>query len=189
MPNPMTKLRINAFAYYNQRKGWDKEAAEIADTMCMLKAHFPGFSEEFIFLLSHRRFGIRKRSSQPILAQEMDDALRFVLEVGVTCCCGYDIDAKDMPRFLQCCPPEVFRYILESEAAENRGRFELEYPEVDEKELARMIEDTLALYCRQSNAHASTVEEGEKKEIDGQMSRENEIQAQADTVVKGENEI
>lgn len=139
----MADIMDQTFAYYQQIKGWDKKATEIAKTMHFLQDQFPKLSEEFLFLLSCRRYEARKNSGQPVLAEEMDDVLRYVLQAGITSCGGCDIEAEDMPRFLLYCPQEVFQYILEWEAVENRGRFELNYPEMNEEMLASAVEETL----------------------------------------------
>lgn len=139
----MADIIEQAFTCYRQIKEWDKKAAEIAGTMHILQEQFPDLSEESLFLLSYRRYEARKNSSQPVLAEEMDDTLRYILQAGITSCGGCDIEAEDMPYFLLRCPQEIFQYILEWEAVENRGRFELNYPEMDEEILALAVEDTL----------------------------------------------
>lgn len=117
------------FRYYQERRSRkDKKSVEIAETMGFLKNEIPELDEEKLYVLACRTYEARHSTAEPFLAAELNDTMRYILQMGLTSYGGMDVGAENTFEFLLHCSKELFEYILVYEGVENQTRFQAKYP-------------------------------------------------------------
>lgn len=146
------------FRYYLDRRNLeDDKSMDIAETMDFLKKEIPELEDETLYLLACRIYEVRCPTTEPFLAAELNDTMRYILREGLTSYGGVDVGAQDICKFLLHCGKELFEYILVYEGVENQARFQAEYPNNwSDNELREEIEKTLQEIgiCQKENPEA-----------------------------------
>lgn len=137
--------REKVFQYFKEQEAQtDQSAWAIAGTMIHLRREFHWLAEEEVFQLACKCFETARTSDEPWQYEEVNEALCHMLEFGIAGYGGYIVDRESIPAFLLACDQELFDYILTNEAAENRMRYTVGYPDdmMTEKQLAAEMEKT-----------------------------------------------
>ena len=130
---------------YEERRAWkEPEVVAMTDAMCFFKRGFPELEDQKIYALAERIMETRRNCTQAILPEEAYDAIGHTLALGLCNYEGYDVDPEEAYEFLMNCSNELFGYIVMYEAAENQGRYQIDYPEFEGKtSMASEFKDVL----------------------------------------------